>query len=540
MQLNPARGAVMLRIQSLKIPAASPEALEPAILKVLGIPKESLISYSIYKRSVDARRKDRILLVYTIDAEVTGEQAILKRARKGSVIRKPEEPVMKIIKGTLPISCRPVIIGTGPAGLFAGLLLSEQGYRPILLEKGKRVPERIRDVYRFWNEGILNEDSNVQFGEGGAGTFSDGKLTTRINDPRCRWVLEALAANGAPEEILFDSRPHIGTDRLRQVVVNLRKKIESLGGQVRFEHEVAELVINQRKVSGIRLKNGDTITTDVVIAAMGHSARNLFARLHEQGVNMTAKAFSIGVRIEHPQQLINQIQYGAAFTMPQLGAADYRLSWHHPEGRGAYSFCMCPGGQVVASASEPGGVVTNGMSAHGRNGRNANSALLVSVTPDDFGSDHPLAGIDYQRKWEKLAYEAAGCTYQAPAQRVEDFLQARASHRIGSVTPTYRPGVVLTDLQICLPSHISDVLRCALGEWNRTLKGFAMPDALLTGVETRSSSPVRILRDSHHESSLAGFYPAGEGSGHAGGIMSAAVDGLKTAEAVMKKFGPCC
>jgi uncharacterized protein len=528
----------MLRIQSIKIRADQTETLEKMILETLKIPDEALISYRIYRRSVDARRKDRIIIVYTIDAEVVNEKTVLKRQKGGRVVLKPADPVLQVIKGTSRMLGSPVIIGTGPAGLFAGLLLAEHGYQPILLEKGRPVPERVKDVYRFWNEGILDPASNVQFGEGGAGTFSDGKLTTRITDPRCRWILEALASYGAPEEILFDSRPHIGTDRLRQVVINIREAIEQKGGKVLFGQEADQLIVKDRRVSGISVKNGETIETSVVIAAMGHSARTLFEHLFDAGVHMTAKPFSIGVRIEHPQTLINRIQYGNAAKIPALGAADYRLSWHHPEGRGAYSFCMCPGGQVVASASEPKGVVTNGMSAYGRNGRNANSALLVSVTPADFGSDHALAGITFQRKWEQMAYEAAGRSYKAPAQRLEDFLEGRPSTQTGTVQPTYRPGVVMTDLQTCLPAQITPVLRGALREWNRNLKGFALPDALLTGVETRSSSPVRLLRDDHHESSLRGLYPAGEGSGYAGGIMSAAVDGLKTAEAVMERFGP--
>jgi uncharacterized FAD-dependent dehydrogenase len=529
----------MLRIHSLKMPVKAEQDLKIHLLKTLRVPESDLLSWRIYKRSVDARHKDRILLVYTVDVSLKNESAVLKKLKKGTAVPTPAEPELQVTSGSRRMLHPPVIIGTGPAGLFAGLLLAQKGYRPILLEKGHPVPERVADVYRFWNEGTLNPDSNVQFGEGGAGTFSDGKLTTRINDPRCRWVLSSLAAHGAPEEVLYDSKPHIGTDRLRQVVVNIRNAIQGLGGQVLFDHEVASLLISENTVTGVELKDRQILEAVIVIAAMGHSARDLFSHFHELGVPMQAKPFSIGLRIEHRQAWINAIQYGPDHAkLPMLGAADYRLSWHHPDGRGAYSFCMCPGGQVVASASEGGGVVTNGMSAYGRRGKNANSALLVSVTPADFGSDHPLAGIDFQRKWEERAFKLAGSNYHAPAQRVEDFLKGQMSRECGEVRPTYRPGVVMTDLQECLPPYVTSVLQEALRAWNRSMRGFALADALLTGVETRSSSPVRLLRDAQHQSAVRGLYPAGEGSGYAGGIMSAAVDGMKTAEEVMKIYQP--
>jgi len=529
----------MLRIQSLKIPADSDQNIKQKLLKTLRVEEKDLISWRIFKRSIDARRKDRIQVVYTVDAALKDEKAVLAKLKKGTAIPAPDEPKLNIEFGKEKLSSPPLIIGTGPAGLFAGLLLAEQGYNPILLEKGKPVPERVKDVYTFWKDGTLNPDSNVQFGEGGAGTFSDGKLTTRISDPRCRWVLRALEAHGAPEEVLYDSKPHIGTDRLRQVVVNVRKTIEDRGGTVLFQHDVESLIVEGGRVSGVQLKNGKTIESPVVIAAMGHSARQLFMAMEQQGIPMISKAFSIGVRIEHPQEWINTIQYGAASAkLPVLGAADYRLAWHHPEGRGAYSFCMCPGGQVVASASETGGITTNGMSAYGRKGKNANSALLVSVTPSDFEGNDPLAGIIFQRKWERKAFEAAGGCYYAPAQRVGDFLENRPSSEMGDVRPTYRPGVVMTDLRDCLPDYVTDVLQGALKAWNHSMKGFALPDALMTGIETRSSSPVRLLRDDRHESPVKGLFPAGEGSGYAGGIMSAAVDGLKTAEAVIKAYCP--
>ncbi len=533
----------MIRIQSIKVPVSQGDQvgdkLEKKLLKALHIKKEDLLSWRIYKRSIDARRKDSIQLVYTIDATVKNEKQVLKKLKSGQALTTPVESVLKVAHGSDTLRHPPVIIGTGPAGLFAGLLLAYQGYNPILLEKGKPVDQRVADVYGFWKEGTLDIKSNVQFGEGGAGTFSDGKLTTRISDTRCRWVLNALAEHGAPEDVLYDSKPHIGTDRLREVVVNIRKSIEKHGGKVLFEHEVEKLVLKDGKVRGIKLMNSEELDADIVIGAMGHSARDLFETLYHQGIPMMSKPFSIGVRIEHPQELINRIQYGeAAVKFPVLGAADYRLSWHHPGGRGAYSFCMCPGGQVVASASERGGVVTNGMSAYGRKGKNANSALLVSVTPEDFGDKHPLAGISFQRKWEQKAFLAGGESYRAPAQRVEDFIQGKPSGNTGSVTPTYRPGVTMTSLEECLPSYVTVVLQEALKSWNHSMNGFAMEDALLTGVETRSSSPVRLLRDERHQSAIHGFYPAGEGSGHAGGIMSAAVDGIKTAEEIIRQYKP--
>lgn len=529
----------MIRIESIKIPVEQQQDIKRKILQRLQIDDTKLINWRIARRSIDARRKNNICLVYTIDAEVKDEAVVLKKCSDRQVKPCPPEPVLKIERGLEKLDAPPVVIGAGPAGLFAGLLLAQNGYRPVLLERGKAVPERVEDVHAFWKTGHLNPDSNVQFGEGGAGTFSDGKLTTRISDPRCSMVLKTLAECGAPEDILYDNRPHIGTDRLRQVVMNLRRQIVSHGGQVRFRHHVESLVIEKNRLQGVRMEDESVVETTAVIGAMGHSARAFFQRLYDQGIEMAAKPFSIGLRVEHPQSLINTIQYGtAAREFPVLGAADYRLSWRHHQGKGAYSFCMCPGGQVVAAASEAGGVVTNGMSAYGRNGKNANSALLVSVTPDDFGSVHPLAGIQYQRKWEQLAFQLGEGTYRAPAQRLEDFLCGRPSNALGEIVPTYRPGVVLTDLAECLPQEVVAVLRNALKHWDRSMKGFALPDAVLTGVETRSSSPVRIVRNNQYESSLPHFYPAGEGAGYAGGIMSAAVDGLKAAEALMRRVSP--
>ncbi|RQD68826.1 MAG: hypothetical protein D5S00_08285 [Tindallia sp. MSAO_Bac2] len=526
----------MIRIYELKIAANKEQNLEKSIAEYLKIKPQEIIEYRIYKRSVDARKKDRIMLVYIVDLTVKDEKKVLHNNRNKKVEKKPPEKELSISFGDSKLPHPPVIIGTGPAGLFCGLLLAEKGYRPILLERGEPVDKRIKDVHQFWKDGSLNTESNVQFGEGGAGTFSDGKLTTRINDPRCRYILKKMKDHGAPNEILYDSKPHIGTDKLRKVVAEIREAIIRYGGEIRYRNRVERLQIENNHIKGIEIEGEEAVETSVVVASMGHSARDLFESFYDSGVPMESKAFSIGARIEHPQELINEIQYGTKSGISTLGAADYRLSWHHPNGRGAYTFCMCPGGMVVASASEKDSVVTNGMSAYGRNGKNANSALLVSVTPEDFDSENPLAGIDFQRKWERKAFVLGGRNYRAPAQRVEDFLSLRASKDLGEVYPTYRPGVNPADLSVCLPSYVSEVLREALMQWNRKMKGFALNDAILTGVETRSSSPVRIKRNELMESDVKGLYPAGEGCGYAGGIMSAAVDGVKIAEAIMEKY----
>lgn len=526
----------MLRIHELKIPADQQQNLEEAIIKVLDVSVEDLLEYHVHKRSVDARKKNQIMLVYIVDVCLRNEKLVLQRNKNKKIMKTPKEPVFNIKIGDQLLHQPPVIIGTGPAGLFCGLLLAEKGYQPVLLERGESVEKRVKDVYHFWKEGVLNPESNVQFGEGGAGTFSDGKLTTRINDPKCRYILKKMCEYGAPKEILYDSKPHVGTDKLRQVVINIRKAIIQMGGRILYGHCVDHLQIEKNQICGISVQGEDSIETKVVVAAMGHSARDLFHSFYQSGVEMEAKAFSMGVRIEHPQEKINQIQYGRKNNLPTLGAADYRLSWHHPKGRGAYSFCMCPGGMVVASTSEAGMVVTNGMSAYGRKGKNANSALLVSVTPDDFYEKGPLAGVAFQREWEKRAFELGGKNYQAPAQRLEDYIGQKASTHIGDVKPTYRPGVRPTDLSLCLPPYVNEVLQPALIQWNKKMKGFTLADAILTGVETRSSSPVRLKRNDEMESNIQGLYPAGEGSGYAGGIMSAAVDGIRVAEAIMNQY----
>jgi len=530
----------VLRVTGIKIPVTDkvPD-LQAALLQKLGIPARDLQGFTIYRQSLDARSRETIYWVYTLDARVKNESRLLKKHAGDKTISRATYPVYQFVKpGEEKLAHRPVIIGTGPAGLFAGLLLARQGYRPLLLERGADVDTRTRVVARFWQEGHLDPGCNVQFGEGGAGTFSDGKLTTLINDHRCRFVLEELVRCGAPEEILYYYRPHIGTDILRYVVKNLRNEIIRLGGEVCFNAQVTGIEIGDNHLQGLVINGTEKLPATVAVLACGHSARDTFKLLVERGVQVGPKPFSIGVRIEHPQDLINVAQYKQFAGLEGLGPADYKLAYHAPNGRSAYTFCMCPGGTVVAAASEPGGVVTNGMSTYARDGENANSALLVGVTPEDFGSDHPLAGVEFQRRWERLAFQLGGENYHAPAQMVSDFLAGRPSEQLGKVRPTYRPGVTLQELKKCLPDYVVATLREAITVFDRKVYGFALPEAVLTGVETRSSSPVRIWRDERFEASIGGLYPAGEGAGYAGGIVSAAVDGLKVAEAIVSRYRP--
>ncbi|CCO07349.1 NAD(P)/FAD-dependent oxidoreductase [Desulforamulus hydrothermalis] len=530
----------MIRVSGIKLTLDQDETeIRKSLLNKLKIKEKELIKYTIFKRSVDARKKDRIFFVYTVDAEVVGEDKVLSRlAGDKDVLRTPNLKYEYVKPGTLPLQNRPVIIGTGPAGLFAGLILAAMGYRPLLLERGADVDRRTEAVKNFWSGGKLDTECNVQFGEGGAGTFSDGKLTTLIRDLRCRKVLEEMVAAGAPPEIMYSHKPHVGTDILRVVVKNIRQRIISLGGEVRFQAKVTDLLVQQGTVTGVVVNEREVIDSQAVILAIGHSARDTFAMLYNKGVKISPKAFSIGVRIEHPQELIDRAQYKQFARHPRLGPAEYKLAYHSSNGRSAYTFCMCPGGLVVAAASEEGGVVTNGMSEHARNAPNANSALLVGVTPEDFGSDHPLAGVEFQRRWERQAFVLAGSNYNAPAQLVGDFLHDRPSRTIGQVVPSYRQAVTLAELKHCLPHYVVETLKEAIVEFDKKLKGFALPDAILTGVETRSSSPVRIERNEHRQANIAGLYPAGEGAGYAGGIVSAAVDGIRVAEAVAAKYKP--
>ncbi len=529
----------MLRISNVKTPPSeNPSDLQAALLEKLGLQESDLLDYQVHRQSIDARKRGRLCFVYTLDVMVKDEEAYMAQCRDKDIVPAVAVNYREPEPGTDRLSDPPVIIGTGPAGLFAGLLLALLGYRPLVLERGSAVPERTLKVQRFWESGTLDPECNVQFGEGGAGTFSDGKLTTLIRDTRCRRVMEELVSLGAPPEIMYSYRPHVGTDILKKVVTRLRQKIEHLGGTVKFSSRLSDLVIENNRVTKLIVNSAEVISAQVMILAPGHSARDTFHMVHRRGIPLAQKPFSMGVRIEHPQDLINGSRYHHAAPHPALGPADYKLVYHHPSGRSLYTFCMCPGGQVIAAASETGALVTNGMSLYARSGVNANSALLVGVHPEDFPGTHPLAGIEFQRRWEQAAYILGKGNYSAPAQLAGDFLKGRSSTGLGAVTPSYAPGITLTNLQDCLPLYIIETIRSGIPEFNRKLKDFSLSDAVLTGVETRSSSPVRIVRDENLESTVAGLYPCGEGAGYAGGIISAAVDGMKAAEAVIKRYAP--
>ena len=514
--------------------------LRRAAAKKLRLAPEQLKSLALVKRSVDARRKSDVKFIVTVDVQVAGsEDKLLARLRDSRVRPAPDRSYKMPKAGALPL--RPVVVGFGPAGMFAGLLLARAGLRPIVVERGGAVEDRQNAVQRFWQDRALDSECNVQFGEGGAGTFSDGKLNTGTKDERIFFVLQTLAEHGAPEEILFEAKPHIGTDRLPQTVRAIREEIRRLGGEVRFNTKMEDLLVRDGAVRGVVLACGgvrETLETRHVVLAIGHSARDTFEMLCAKAcIPMEPKPFSVGARIEHRAETIDRAQYGAFAGHPQLGAADYKLSCHLPGGRSVYTFCMCPGGQVVAAASEAGGVVTNGMSAFARDGENANAALLCSVTPEDFGAGDVLAGVEFQRRYERLAFALGGGRYRAPAQTVGDFLDGRASTSLGRVAPSYRPGVELADLAGCLPGFAVEAMREALRLFDRRLRGYADEDAVLTGVETRSSSPVRVKRGEDLQSNLRGLYPCGEGAGYAGGIMSAAVDGLRCAIALAARYG---
>ncbi|MCK9202155.1 MAG: NAD(P)/FAD-dependent oxidoreductase [Gallionella sp.] len=569
----------MLRLTEIKLPIEHPEGeIEAAILKRLGIPAEDLLGHVVFKRGVDARKKNHILFAYTLDVELRDEATVLARFGKdphvkitpdtsyhfvthapsdffSKVEQGGDEPATQTVQSarqgvseeanTAPPMKRnpkrPVVIGMGPAGLFAGLILAQMGFRPLILERGKAVRERTKDTWGLWRQGKLDPESNVQFGEGGAGTFSDGKLYSQIKDPRHlgRKVLTEFVQAGAPEEIMYESHPHIGTFRLVGMVEKMRENIIALGGEIRFQSRVDDIAIEDgpdgvKQIRAVVLNGGERIATNHLVLAIGHSARDTFEMLHRRGVYLEAKPFSVGFRIEHPQSLIDRARYGGNAGNPLLGAADYKLVHHAANGRAVYSFCMCPGGTVVAATSEPGRVVTNGMSQYSRNERNANSGIVVNISPEEDYPGDPLAGVEFQRRWESRAFELGGGTYQAPGQLVGDFLAGRPSTNFGEVQPSYTPGVHLTDLSTALPDYAIEAIREALPAFAKQIQGFDMKDAVLTGVETRTSSPVRIKRDDEDLQSVntRGLYPTGEGAGYAGGILSAAVDGIKVAEAV--------
>ncbi len=526
----------MLRITELRLPLEhSPEALPAAILEKLALAAVDLVSFTIFKRGYDARKRDAIILVYTLDVEVANEAEILKRfAKDPHVSGSPDTSYHFVAQAPKTLPHRPLIIGFGPCGMMAGLVLAQMGFQPIILERGKKVRERTKDTWGLWRKGVLNPESNVQFGEGGAGTFSDGKLYSQIKDPKHygRKVLTEFVKAGAPEEILYVSKPHIGTFRLVKMVENIRAQIEALGGEIRFHQQVTDVLIENGQMRGVILANGEALHSDHVILALGHSARDTFKMLFERDVFMEAKPFSIGFRIEHPQSLIDQARFGKQAGNKLLGAADYKLVYHAKNGRSVYSFCMCPGGQVVAATSEEKRVVTNGMSQYSRAERNANAGIVVGIAPEDYPGN-VLAGLDFQRKWESRAFELGGESYQAPAQLVGDFLKNLPSKQLGEVEPSYQPGVQLTNLATSLPDYAIHAIREALPAFEKQIKGFSRYDAVLTGVETRTSSPIRITRGLDFQSlNIKGLYPAGEGAGYAGGILSAGVDGIRIAEAV--------
>jgi len=527
----------MIRITELKLPLDHSEAqLAEAICQRLGITEHELVSFSIFRRAFDARKKQAIHWVYTVDVDARNEAEILARFKdEPSILATPDTTYRFVTEAPKNLKERPVVIGLGPCGLFAGLILAQMGFKPIILERGKAVRERTKDTFGLWRGRVLDPESNVQFGEGGAGTFSDGKLYTQIKDPNHygRKVLTEFVKAGAPPEILHVAKPHIGTFRLVSMVEHMRATILALGGEIRFQSRVEDFVLEQGQMRGLVLNNGEIIDSRFVVLAVGHSARDTFHQLYERGIYIEAKPFSVGFRIEHPQSLIDKCRFGPFAGHKDLGAADYKLVHHCQNGRSVYSFCMCPGGTVVAATSEIGHVVTNGMSQYSRNERNANSGIVVGITPEQDYPGHPLAGIVFQRELESRAFQLGGGTYDAPGQLVGDFLNARPSTAFGSVLPSYTPGVHLGDLASALPDYAITAIREALPAFDKKIKGFAMADAVLTGVETRTSAPIRIKRDETYQSlNTKGLYPAGEGAGYAGGILSAAVDGIKVAEAV--------
>jgi len=535
----------MLRLTDIKLPLDHDDsALAAAIVSKLAIAADDLLSINVFKRGYDARNNRDIQLIYTVDVEVNGEADLLARFAKDTQVRVTPDMTYKFVaQAPENLIHRPVVVGLGPCGIFAALILAQMGFKPIVLERGKAVRERTKDTFGFWRKQPLNPESNVQFGEGGAGTFSDGKLYSQVKDRKHygRKVLHEFVEAGAPEEILYVSKPHIGTFKLVSMVEKMRQQIIDLGGEIRFSTRVEKLDLDEQDgqytVKGLHLSDGDYLACKQVILALGHSARDTFQNLYEQGVYIEAKPFSIGFRIEHEQSMIDRCRFGDNAGNPILGAADYKLVHHCKNGRTVYSFCMCPGGTVVAAASEPGRVVTNGMSQYSRHERNANSAIVVGITPEQDYPGHPLAGIELQRRLEELAFKAGGENYNAPGQLIGDFLAGKPSAELGEVTPSYTPGVTLTDLSKVVPDYVTQAIREAIPAFDRQIKGFAKADGTLTGVETRTSSPVCIKRDKDYQSvNVKGLYPAGEGAGYAGGIWSAGIDGIRVAEALALAF----
>ncbi len=517
----------MIRLNQIKLKIDyKEEDIKLVLSKQLRIYKDQVLSYKMVKRSIDARKKPNVYYVCVFDVEVTNEKQILAR-QKNLEVSKP----LKYEWPTVVKKPSPIIVGFGPAGIFAAYIMAELGLNPIIFERGEDVDKRTESVEQFWKEGILNTSSNVQFGEGGAGTFSDGKLTTRSKDSRGKKVLEILVEHGAPDEILYSNKPHVGTDILKNVVKSIRNKIISLGGQVHFSSYVESFIVENDSVKGV-IVNGKEHLSEHVVVAVGHSARDTYETLYNQGLSIEQKPFAMGVRIEHHQDMIDKNQYGSLEHRKHLGASDYKLTHKASNGRSVYSFCVCPGGMVVASSSEDGGLVVNGMSEHARDQKNVNAALLVQIQTDDFGSDHPLAGVAYQRKYEKLAFELGGSNYTAPAESVGSFLNGELN-QIESILPSYRPSVKLTSIKTCLPEVVYTALQEGLVAFDRKIKGFANNDAILTAIESRSSAPIRMNRSFEEmESNIKGLFPIGEGAGYAGGIISSAIDGIKVAEII--------
>ena len=528
----------MLRINEIATPlGADPQEIRAAAAKQIGVPLKDITYFEIARESVDSRQKNRIKMIWSVNVEIDGDEDSIAARFPANKVNRCERYAYALPENRRTSRFRPVVVGFGPAGMFAALILARACLSPLVIERGNDVDTRTADVYRFWKTRVLNTSSNVQFGEGGAGTFSDGKLTTGIKDSRCRLILNTFCAFGAPEQILYSAHPHIGTDKLKGVVKNLRQEIIRLGGEVRFGCTLRDVYEANGCVQGISYTDpaGTTVDfeTDCVLLCIGHSARDTVEMLYRKGVRMEQKAFSVGVRIEHPQSLINRALYGKWANDPRLGAANYKLANHPPHGRGGYTFCMCPGGTVVCASSEENRVVVNGMSEFARDGENANSAILVGIEPDYFADDHPLSGIELQRHIESAAFLAGGGGYTAPAPLVGDFLKRNPSVRQGGVKPTCPTGVQFGDIRRVLPDVVTDNIALAITAFDKKLPGFALPDAVLTAPESRSSSPVRILRDELRQCSIKGLFPCGEGAGYAGGIVSAAVDGVKCAEAVL-------